>query len=145
MRLWNSNTVTTSPKGRAWGAQGWVIVHSRKRSCIQYMPSSHQALKISFLGWFFSPSHNIPGIFLALLGPERFCEVLAVVRAGLPICSGACSRGNTQKAQKTQLQLPEFSEEKKIKASYSLYQGPSCEHFLAWLEAWNKPLCFSMS
>lgn len=85
VRLWNPNGVTSSPKGRAWGAQGGVIVLSRRSSCIQHTPSSHQGLKLSFLGQLLSPSHNIPGIILALLGPERFCEVLAVARAGQPI------------------------------------------------------------
>lgn len=145
MRLQNPNAVASSLKGRAWGAQGGVIVHSRKRSCIQHMPSSHQGLKLSFLGQFLSPSCNIPGIFLALLGPERLREVHAVVRAAQPIGSGDCSRRNIQKAQQTQLQLSGFSEGKKIKAGYSLYEGPSSKHFLAWLEAHHKPLCFSTS
>lgn len=70
---------------RLGGAQGGVIVLSRKNSCIQHSPSSHQGLKLSFLGQFLSPSCNIPGIFLALRGPEKFCEVLAVARAGQSI------------------------------------------------------------
>lgn len=82
------------PKCCPSGAQGGVIVHSRKRGCIQYMPSSHQGLKLSFL---LSPSCNIPGIFLALLGPEGLCEVLAVARAGQPIGSGDCSRETPKK------------------------------------------------
>lgn len=110
------------PKCCTWGAQGGVIVHSRKRGCIQYMPSSHQGLKLSFL---LSPSCNIPGIFLALLGPEGLCEVLAVARAGQPIGSGGCSRETPKKPNRLSNSCLVSVKEKKMKAGYSLYQGTS--------------------
>lgn len=56
------------------------------------------------------------------------------------------AQGETPKKLNEQLQLSGFSEgKKKIKASSSLYQGPSCVHFLACLEAQYKPSCFSVS